>query len=166
MSLVNTETGEVVYAALDSDRTVLYIGRTNDLERRKAEHARSSPWFRLVNEFEVLWRASDSHELADIERILITQEAPPFNVQHGDSKSARLRRDKAWLWLSTFDLNSALFDLVVQVSELEDRIAQLRWGLRQIEQYGGNSVAEAMARRDLPRITPADDALGPGDDAA
>lgn len=68
-----------VYRLYDVDGDLLYVGCTEDVERRLREH-HSKPWFPLVDHVEADiydGRASAAHA----ELRLIHEHQPPYNVQ-------------------------------------------------------------------------------------
>lgn len=79
-------TGEVhIYAYLDADRRVLYVGQSFDLRTRNGAHHQHSDWYPLAAEFRVLWSTADRTEARDAEAKAIRALQPAFNFQHNRS---------------------------------------------------------------------------------
>lgn len=68
-----------VYRFFDVDDDLLYVGMTNNPERRFLEHVESKVWWYEVDHFEVEW--FDNRFLAeDAEVVAIWQEQPRYNI--------------------------------------------------------------------------------------
>ena len=72
--------GACVYVLADGSGQALYVGSTNNIERRIAEHAATKPWWGQVSSVEV-YPQIDRRAAFDIERGLIQAINPPFNTQ-------------------------------------------------------------------------------------
>lgn len=71
-------TAACVYRFFDDEGVLLYVGLTNDPDRRFREHAVGKGWFLRVDHHEVEW--FDSRSAAETaEREAIWQERPEFN---------------------------------------------------------------------------------------
>src|SRR4051812_4140719 len=74
--------GGFVYTARDVAGCVLYVGVTEDVRRRLAEHQRSSPWWGLhaqidVDEFDTMAEAKAAEDDG------ICRYDPPYNIRGG-----------------------------------------------------------------------------------
>ena len=68
-----------IYRLYSADGTLLYVGMSNDPDRRFGEHADSQPWWAEVRKFEVgTWYPSRS-AAAEAERVAIRSEQPKHN---------------------------------------------------------------------------------------
>lgn len=67
-----------VYRHLDEAGLLLYVGITNDPDRRLAEHKARAEWRDQIHAVTVIWADSRGAAL-DIEQHLITTERPVFN---------------------------------------------------------------------------------------
>jgi len=69
----------VVYRALDRDDVVLYVGVTNSLFARMAQHRRSSPWW--TSAVRIDWTIYDNRvEAETAERTAIHLHSPHWNI--------------------------------------------------------------------------------------
>lgn len=78
----------VVYQATDQLGCVLYIGQTNDIERRVREHQRLSVWWKFVVRIDLVRRCSSRAEAIDAEQFLIKECRPLYNQHHCVSAAA------------------------------------------------------------------------------
>lgn len=67
-----------VYRLFDADGVLLYVGMTNDLSRRMADHARDREWWPKVHRKTAAWYPS-RERAAVAELIAIEKEAPLHN---------------------------------------------------------------------------------------
>jgi predicted GIY-YIG superfamily endonuclease len=99
-----------LYRLYDADGRLLYIGITNDPNRRWAQHARSSRWWPKVVTKKIEWLQSRSASLA-AEKVEIERLNPPYN--------------RAW---NTWDIRARLHyqDHLAKEAELKRRMATIR----------------------------------------
>lgn len=82
MAMLPPKGTHVVYRLFDSDRQLLYVGRSGHLRDRLDEHSRRQPWWHLVAGLS--WeRCSSQADSVAREAAAIRCEAPRFNVQPG-----------------------------------------------------------------------------------
>lgn len=79
--MTNPNAGErtVLYRFYAADKTLLYVGITKRLGQRWAEHAKSQPWWPLVDHQTAQWLPVRAEALA-AERSAIASEDPMFNI--------------------------------------------------------------------------------------
>lgn len=75
--------GPSVYVLADSRGQAIYVGSTNNAERRLAEHRTTKPWWGQVASVEI-YPSIDRRTAFDVERQLIQTYNPPFNTQSTD----------------------------------------------------------------------------------
>ena len=80
-----------VYAYLGPDSTVLYVGSTNNLPKRHRSHIGSTWWGRRAARLVVLIY-SDQLTSLRLERRLIRQVRPLFNIKHSGGRITAARR--------------------------------------------------------------------------
>ena len=81
----------LVYLHYDEDRTLLYVGITNDPTTRGGSHSSYATWSQFASTMEGVWLPSRA-EAEQRERELIEELAPVFNLAHVDPAVARKRR--------------------------------------------------------------------------
>ncbi|MFM9652794.1 GIY-YIG nuclease family protein [Streptomyces galilaeus] len=74
-------TPTALYRLYAADETVLYIGVTDDPDRRFKQHRDSKPWWPQVARKTVEWHPSRSRALA-VEAAAIAAETPTYNIDH------------------------------------------------------------------------------------
>ncbi|MEU3452267.1 GIY-YIG nuclease family protein [Micromonospora sp. NPDC006766] len=79
-----------LYLWYDADNVLIYIGITEDLASRQNRHAKRSSWAAFAAHCEVRRRPSRPNA-EQLERELIRELRPLFNVQHNDTPEARQR---------------------------------------------------------------------------
>lgn len=77
-----------IYAYLDADRNLLYVGKTRAMQGRNAAHHRSSAWYPLASEVRILWTTSDRREALLAEAKAIRELSPAFNIYHNRGAAA------------------------------------------------------------------------------
>lgn len=80
-SIQNPDVPTSVYRYYDSAAVLLYVGITGRGAARNAEHNKSKEWWPYITRQEVDHYRSRTTAL-NVERELIRQHRPPFNVQH------------------------------------------------------------------------------------
>ena len=82
-----------LYRFFDAHENLLYVGISNNFERRKAQHKSRAEWFHLVASERVETVSSREYAL-DLEQAAIRHEKPMFNKPAG--KPQKLRHIGAW----------------------------------------------------------------------
>lgn len=80
-----------LYRCRDQFGTLLYVGITENLERRWKDHAKDKPWWPKVQTRSIEWFPTRDHALA-AEADAIRAEHPRYNVNH-NGRGARRRSD-------------------------------------------------------------------------
>ncbi|WP_328530766.1 GIY-YIG nuclease family protein [Nocardioides sp. NBC_00368] len=93
-SLLDTEGTFFTYVHLSATNEVLYVGQTNDIERRTTQHKESSPWFADVAHVRHTKHSTRREALA-LEAELIALLSPANNVSLGYDEDLHLFLD---LW--------------------------------------------------------------------
>lgn len=76
--------GFILYRLYNYEMSLLYIGITNNINRRLQQHAANKPWWdKVVPMFTRLEYLSSRAELEAVERLAIVRERPRYNVIHG-----------------------------------------------------------------------------------
>lgn len=70
-----------LYHLVDQDGALLYVGITDNLERRWKDHASGKAWWSQVAARSIQWLPTRGHALA-AEADAIRLEGPRYNVQH------------------------------------------------------------------------------------
>jgi excinuclease UvrABC nuclease subunit len=98
-----------VYRLYDRRRRLLYVGITNSLKHRFAQHASDKPWWREVSSRTVRWHGT-RREALEAEWRAIKTEAPIHNVQHNDNyrRGTRVRRASYRRPITTMIIATAL----------------------------------------------------------
>lgn len=117
------ELGPTVYRCFDSAGTLLYVGCTNALGRRLAEHQRRSRWFGEVSTITV---ENHGTAAAQVERDAIRDERPQHNIANATVPTPTIRTR----------------DLIVKREAL--RAARHHRGVSQAELARQSGVSEAL----------------------
>lgn len=80
-----------VYVHVARNGDVLYVGATDHFETRCRQHKSTSPWWFLVDDVKVAAVAVSAADGREIERRLIEEFDPPYNVAHTAEWRARPR---------------------------------------------------------------------------
>lgn len=70
-----------LYRLYDADETLLYIGVTDNPDRRFKQHRNTKPWWPGVSQKTIEWHTTRRRALAE-EAAAIEAEAPAYNVQY------------------------------------------------------------------------------------
>jgi len=76
-----------LYRLRDHEGELLYVGITDDLERRWKDHAKDKPWWPEVASKSTEWLPSRSRALT-VEAKVIRAERPRYNVHHNGLNAA------------------------------------------------------------------------------
>ncbi|MFE7899204.1 GIY-YIG nuclease family protein [Streptomyces sp. NPDC057424] len=76
-----------LYRLRDDADVLLYVGITDNLERRYKDHAKDKPWWTEVAARSVEWFPTRNHAVA-AEAIAIRAEQPRYNVHHNSAAAA------------------------------------------------------------------------------
>lgn len=103
-----------VYRFYDDAGELLYVGLTNNPNRRFSEHADTKAWWHEVDETEIEWFTT-RFEAEAAESVAIWQEEPRYNIV----SLIRLRNrpkpaERADQPVAMFDSMSTLFDRLVE----------------------------------------------------
>ena len=125
----------VVYRAFDSYGLLLYIGCTDNIERRSKQHAKGSPWF-PYSETLAISEPMEMFAAWDAEREAIETEGAYFNATSADlcQRNASIAAANQAMW--------------------EDGLG--RWGRGDLEWTAARNRLRAILRDRFPYVTPAD----------
>lgn len=77
---VPTPKNVYLYALLDADDNLLYVGQSCDVERRVRQHRRSQPWAEFIARHVVVAGPMERIEAQVRERLLINESQPIYNL--------------------------------------------------------------------------------------
>ena len=83
---------QYIYRLYASNEQLLYIGITNDPNRRFRDHAGQSRWYSLVVRHDTRRLDCDENEAKKIERLAIIKEQPLHNVIHNTPTEDQLTK--------------------------------------------------------------------------
>ena len=80
--------GHYVYRLYAADGSLLYVGLTSDLERRRRQHTETAPWWSAVASWRIVGPFANRLSAAAVERRALLAERPLWN-RHGFGRAVR-----------------------------------------------------------------------------
>ena len=138
--------GTAVYRFFDVNCDLLYVGNTNNITVRWADHAASKAWYAKVHHMTVVWY-KDKATAEAVERHAIDREMPGRNVMHNPNPPETVRRPVRKRGPSSTPeaakARSAYRRSVKAGQPLSDRALGAKFGKSRT--WGANRIAEVEA---------------------